>query len=146
MKRTFLVFLIALAALCVGLLIYTSTRTEALYINQWTATLSGHSLKSFLQDLFSGLTYPSWFVYSLPDGLWMMALMLVIMMIWNFKFNSQSIPWYIGTFLAGILFEAGQAFQWVSGTFDIIDLCFLCIGALLPILFTFLKTRVWQTA
>jgi hypothetical protein len=48
----------------------------------------------------------------------------------------------MGAFFAGILFEAGQHFQWITGTFDTIDLLFLSLGALLPITFTLLKFRV----
>jgi len=99
-------------------------------------------MKDFLQSLFSRISIPSWVIYSLPDALWMLALTLVVMMIWDFKLNRHSIPWIGGAFCAGILFEVGQSFHMIRGTFDFIDLISISIGALIPVSFTLLNMRL----
>ena len=146
MKHSILVLLIVLSVLCFGVLIYATTRTEALYLNQWTSLLSGNTLKPFFQPFITYLSFPGWIIYSLPDGLWMLALMMLMMMIWNFKFNHKSLPWLACAFFTGILFETFQGLQWISGTFDINDIYCLCLGAFIPISFTLLKSRVCKTA
>ena len=142
MKGNTKVLLLVFSVLCFGLLIYATTRTESLYLNQWLGHVVGNSLKDFLQNLFSLISIPSWMIYSLPDALWMLALILVVMMIWDFKLNRRSIPWIAGAFCAGILFEVGQSFHLISGTFDFIDLISISIGALIPVFFTLLNMRL----
>ena len=146
MKHSILVLFIVLSALCFGVLIYATTRTDALYLNQWTSHLSGGALKEFFQPFLSTISIPQWIIYSLPDGLWMLALMMLMMLIWNFKLHHKSLPWLAGAFMTGILFETAQGLHWISGTFDINDIYCLCLGALLPILFTLLKPCVCKTA
>ena len=134
--------LLVFTVLCFGVLIYATTRTEALYLNQWIANIGGESLKYFLQNLFSRISIPYWIIYSLPDALWMLALTLVVLMIWDFKLNRRSIPWIAGAFCVGILFEVGQGFHLVGGTFDFIDLISIGIGALIPVSFTLINMRL----
>ena len=134
--------LLVFVVLCFGVMIYVATRTDALYLNQWLAHIGGNSLKDFLQNLLSRISIPYWIIYSLPDALWMLALTLVVMMIWDFKLNRRSIPWIAGAFCAGILFEVGQGFHLVSGTFDVIDLISIGIGTFIPVSFTLLNIRL----
>ncbi|MBK9980885.1 MAG: hypothetical protein IPP15_00430 [Saprospiraceae bacterium] len=100
-----------------------------------------HSIKIFFGEFFDHSHIPQWIIYSLPGALWMLALMLCVMMIWDFKLDSRSLPWIIGAFCVGLLFEIGQGMHCIKGTFDVIDLLFILIGASIPVLFTVLKFR-----
>jgi hypothetical protein len=59
------------------------------------------------------------FIYSLPDGLWLFAFANAMQLIWREKRFSIIILASLGVFSVG--HELGQAFGFVSGTFDIID-------------------------
>jgi hypothetical protein len=73
-------------------------------------------------------------VYSLPDGLWMLAFITLILWIWDFKLHSGSVPWLILSVGTGLLFEIFQGVQLVPGTFDLIDIATMLIAALVPLI------------
>jgi len=106
--------------------------------------LIGFDTMQSFRTIVSEIPYitPDWIIYSLPDALWMFALMLVIMMIWDFRLTRQSIPWIILAVIAGILFEIGQGINIIKGTFDPIDVICILICAFVPLLFTLLRSRV----
>ena len=145
MKNHTLPLLCILSSLCIGLFIYTTSRADILYINQWLAPIGGFELKSFFQSLLSQIFIPQWIIYSLPDGLWMLALTLSILMIWNYRIDKKSLPWLGTAMIVGISVEVFQAVHWIKGSFDIIDLLFIMLGAILPASFSFIKFRSCKT-
>ena len=96
--------------LIIGGLIYILFRTDSLVMFKWFAALSLDKPIEYLRD--STLTVknhlPDWFLFSLPDGLWIFSY---------------------------ITFELGQLFNIVPGTFDAIDLIFYIAGAVFPLVF-----------
>ncbi|MFZ1677923.1 MAG: hypothetical protein WAT91_11650 [Saprospiraceae bacterium] len=145
MKNLTKVRLLVVVSLCLGIIIYAGTRSEMLFLNQFFSSVGGHYIRIFFHDVIGQIHIPYWIIYSLPDALWMLALMMTILMIWNFKLDAKSIPWIIGSVSIGLFFEFGQALHIITGTFDVTDLLFILIGASIPVLFTLVKFRLWKT-
>lgn len=112
-----------------GALIYLVSRTNDIYLNQAIA-LSG--TRNLLQPFLSFVHMPHWMIYSLPDGLWMFSLTMIMLYIWNFKLTRQSFPWLLTSLCCGIGFELLQKFHYVFGTFDFLDLVTILIGIPCP--------------
>ena len=77
---------------------------------------------------------PDWFLYSLPDGLWMFSYSCIVLVIWKRKITKYSLLWLLSLPMISILFEVLQYYDCFNGTFDIIDIIFYIFGSLLPIL------------
>lgn len=129
MKIKTITYSMIISSLIFGLLIYLGFR-DNLIINKLI-----HGM--IIKDYCLSASLPNWFVYSLPDALWMFALILLIVTIWDFDFTKSCIAWIIISFLTGVLFEILQKLKMINGTFDYIDLIFMIIASILPILLTF---------
>jgi|TARA_B110000211_G_scaffold2155_1_gene2643 hypothetical protein len=75
-----------------------------------------------------------WFLYSLPDGLWMFSYSCIVLVIWKRKITKYSLLWLLSLPMISILFEVLQYYNYFNGTFDIVDIFFFLMGSLLPIL------------
>jgi len=85
--------------------------------------------------------FPNWFLYSLPDGLWLFSYLSVLLVVWDNVISKHNIHWLLLVPMVAIFSEIGQLFEIVPGTFDIFDLIFYLLGTVLPILiFTNSKT------
>ena len=66
--------------------------------------------------------------YNLPDMLWFVSAILFLRFIWFYKTKIQTV--YVLCFYAiGFGFEIAQLSEKVPGTFDLLDLLFMGIGA-----------------
>ena len=146
LKNQGLSLLLALASLLFGLFIYTLARPESLYLNQWIKAIIGPGHMLSFRDFLAGIAIPSWMMYSLPDALWMLSLMLIMLVIWRFQINRQSMPWILATLVFGIGFEALQANQWVRGSFDWMDLVMIFAAGLLPVCILLFKQAKYRIA
>jgi hypothetical protein len=79
-----------------------------------------------------GHKLPSWFLYSLPDGLWIFSYICFMLFVWRQKINMNNLFWFALLPMIAILSEMGQLLQIVPGTFDIIDFVFYVAGSFLP--------------
>ncbi len=79
---------------------------------------------------------PPWFIYSLPDGLWMLSFCILILTIWDFRRSREAIAWIIITIAIGGFLEFSQALNILPGHFDWADLAIMLIAVLLPFCFT----------
>lgn len=77
---------------------------------------------------------PDWFLFSLPDGLWIFSYTSLVLLIWRNKINRENFFWIAIIPILIILSELGQLFNIVPGTFDLIDVLLYSLGAILPIL------------
>ena len=84
---------------------------------------------------------PHFITGSLADGLWMMALCLVIMTIWDFRITPTSISWYVIAILIGVFYEVLQSNELIQGVFDWNDIAAISIGAIFPLIFLIKKGR-----
>ncbi|WP_210148253.1 hypothetical protein [Chryseobacterium scophthalmum] len=129
----------SIISLIFGIAIYLLFRTSSLKVFGWLEILNIDFLNSDIRKF--SIKYleilPNWFLYSLPDGLWIFSYVCLMIYIWNFKLNAHSFFW-IGTIpLIAIFSEIGQAINVIPGTFDFCDLLFYILGFSIPILLTF---------
>ena len=117
-----------------GTLIYLLFRVSTLKVFSWLNFLGIDFLNSDLRKNSINLSpkIPEWFIFSLPDGIWIFSYVVLMISIWNFKVNKQSIFWLTIIPLIAIFSEIFQIFGIISGTFDIIDLSFYLLGFILP--------------
>ena len=69
-----------------------------------------------------------WIENSLPDGLWLYSLNASFLLIWKPIEKLNLIIWTSIAFLLSISFEFLQYYEFIDGTFDIIDLFFYTIS------------------
>ena len=130
-----LIFLSILSILFGGA-IYIGFRSSSIILFDWIDYIK---LINIVENFrFFTLQYqdyfPHWFLYSLPDGLWMFSYSCIILIIWKRKINKYSIIWLLILPILSILIEFLQYYDYVNGTFDILDIVFFIFGSLLPIL------------
>jgi glycopeptide antibiotics resistance protein len=126
-----------LLSLIFGSMIYIAFRDDSLLMFNWFSALSldipieiirGAAL-SIKSDL------PNWFLFSLPDGLWVFSYLSLTLWLWSNRITKHNVVWLFLVPIIAIFSEIGQALQIVSGTFDFTDLFFYSCGAILPFIF-----------
>lgn len=65
--------------------------------------------------------FTSFLLFSLPDGLWLFALLSAIAAIWRTPCK-ESHSWLLTIFVGSILSEVAQKFHIIPGTFDWLDI------------------------
>ena len=128
MKRNRLIYgLLTLLTLIAGMVIYLLFRDiNKMILFTWIP--KPEFLKSNLIPLAPSI-FSYILKYNLPDMLWFVSAILFFRFIWFYKKKEQTV--YIICFYAiGLLFEISQLSERIPGTFDWLDLAFLCIGAL----------------
>lgn len=104
--------------LFIGGMIYFFARPNSIYFLDWINTFV---------SIESKIELPNWIQYNLPGGLWTFAFTNFILIIWDYEVSKKSIIWVFTPLIIGVISET------VFGTFDLIDLLFIVIGATLPI-------------
>ena len=119
--------------LLTGGLIYILFRADSLLMFRWFDKLGASDLINFCrQHTFGQFSLPTWFIYSLPDALWIFSFTSLMLSIWQDKFSVQSLFWILIAPTIGLLSEIGQAFHFVRGTYDLSDLTLILIASALP--------------
>ena len=123
--------------LIIGGMIYISFRTNSLVMFKWFAALSIDTQIIHLREttMIFKESFPDWFIFSLPDGLWIFSYISLTLLIWRNKINKSNLLWIFLIPFIAISSEFGQLFGIVSGTFDAVDLTFYFIGAISPFIF-----------
>jgi hypothetical protein len=132
-RKSFLLLHVALPILAGGL-IYVCWRDPNLMMFRWFRALGWEPIVLQLRRATAAgmTTLPFWFVYSLPDGLWVYALTAFMGHVWS---GSRARVVRIAFLGAGPVLgagsELGQLARLVPGSFDWTDLVFyLAAGAL----------------
>ena len=115
-----------------GSIIYIIFRSERLLMFQWFEFLKLNYLIQQIRTYNASYKLPYWFVYSFPDGLWIMSYLLILIEIWNRKINNQNIFWILIIPFIAITSEAFQYVGILRGTFDILDLISYLLGTFIP--------------
>lgn len=127
-----------------GGMIYIAFRTETLLMFRWfkmiKLTTFITSIRDFTQPLYSFL--PNWFIFSLPDGLWIYSVVFFYTIIWKDENIRFLIFWLCICFIFSIGSEIGQFFNIVSGTFSWVDLVFYLSGFYSAIFIVLTKERI----
>jgi len=114
-------------SLVTGIGIYLIFRNTNLLLFNWMPKLL------FLKKIYIPIKqsiFTSILFYNLPDALWFLSGILLLRFIWFYRYKEQNI--YIICFIImGFVFEISQLSKNVPGTFDLLDLFFMGITALL---------------
>lgn len=119
----------SIISLFLGGLIYIIYRTEDLLMFRWFEFLKLNFLVDELQ-LLSHYNLPDWFVFSLPDALWIYSFSMAMLYIWDGELNKKSFLWILVAPILGIFGEIAQIFG-LEGTFDLMDLLLCIVASLL---------------
>lgn len=115
-----------------GGLIYISFRSKTLRMFSWIEFIGLEaqifSLREYTIPLKQSL--PTWFYFSLPDGLWVYSFTSATLIL-----SSGSLNYWISVpVLTGIFVEIAQGLKIFPGTFDLLDLAFSSLALLLSII------------
>ena len=138
LRFSFLALHILLPVLAGGL-IYICWRDPELLMFRWFGAVGLGTLVNDLRAAVAGSqpSLPRWFLYCLPDGLWVYALTAFMARVWSGTRSSVlAIAWISLGVVIGAGSELGQLAGIVPGAFDRIDLFFSVFAAVLAILFT----------
>jgi hypothetical protein len=127
-----IILMMAGIAVFAGGMIYVLCRTSDFPFFSWIRRLGFDDELTFLRAhlLPYGRLLPEWVVFSLPDGLWSLALTLIMLTIWM---DSHSILKYVWYATIPILVFGYELLQWtgiVSGTFCFNDIILVAAGLL----------------
>ncbi len=115
----------------IGASIYLLFRTPSLLVFNWVESVGLDTHLMALRDSVSGVQLPDWLLYSLPDGVWVYAITMWMLIIWD-----GAPPWFwllLGVVLA-LGAELGQAIGLVQGTYQHLDMLFYLGAFLLALL------------
>ena len=133
--RFLLPFTLAVASLILGSSIYLFSRNTSNIVYHISDRMEVSSQVEAIRDLVPAL--PSWFLYSLPDGLWMFSFSTITLAIWGFQRSREAIVWFSAALAIGVLMEFLQALATLPGQFDWRDLVCIFFGAFAPLCFTY---------
>ena len=119
--RTTQILLGVLFLFC-GCAIYLLFRSKTLYIYQWCISLGVSDFVDSCRSIVQGCSISDFVKFSLPDGLYCAAYILMIDAIWNDdnRFAKYLIISFVPIITIGS--EILQYYHTVQGTFDIMDL------------------------
>lgn len=109
----------------IGAATYLLFRTPSLLAFRWVETVGLSDQLMAIRGHVSSVRLPNWFLYSLPDGIWVYATTSWMAIIWQGK---KSWAWITIAVLLAVGSEIGQAFGIVPGTYQHLDVLFY-VGA-----------------
>jgi len=123
--------IIASIALFVGSLIYVFWRSETLTMFIWFERVG---LASFVESLRSctrwlSMYLPNWFLFSLPNALWLFSGIMVFDSIWGAKRSASKIFWLSVFLMIAFGAEVGQGLRVLPGTFDWQDMALMTLAS-----------------
>lgn len=136
----FISLVLGFLPLAVGGIIYLAFRPLNLRMFSWITFLHLDDSIDRLRANLGPASLPSWTVFALPDGLWLLSFLMVILLLWHFEVH-RAIPYMVPLCLIALGSEIGQLFGWVPGHFDLVD-----IGVyLLAIIISAISTVIIKT-
>ena len=114
-----------------GGFIYVLFRAETIRFFKWIDVFKIDLYIQSCREAVTGLKEiaPNWFIYSLPDGIWVYSLSSALLLLWDGKLTG----WLFIPFLGGVMLEFFQAWNLLTGTFDIVDVFFTISALILSI-------------
>lgn len=128
---------IALIALLVGGLIYILWRSETLMMFVWFEHIGLNNVFGSMRNSTSGVSVslPNWFLFSLPNALWLFSGLLVFDFIWGSKLSASKLFWLSFFWMVAVGAEVSQALDILPGTFDWQDMSFMILAGFSALLF-----------
>lgn len=123
----------SLIPLLLGGLIYVLFRSQSLIMFGWVNAIGMYELINLLRAYINAyeVLIPNWFIYSLPDGLWIFSFTSALIIVNGCKWNEYKV-WLLLPIGFGIEFL--QLLGIFKGTFDVNDLFFYFIGIVSSVL------------
>lgn len=120
-----------------GCIIYLLFRSKSLNIYQWCMSLGLSKTIDSLRYAVENWHMSAWMRYSLPDGLYCAAYILIIDAIW--KNDNRLIKFFIISLvpLVTISSELLQYFGLVKGTFDVYDLICYSVSPMIYLIYSY---------
>lgn len=128
---------LGIAFLACGCAIYLLFRSKSLNIYQWCMTLGITNMIDSLRYTVQDWCMAAWVKYSLPDGLYCAAYILIIDAIWK---NDNRFIKYIIISLVPIVTISSELLQYfglVKGTFDVYDLICYSIPPMIYLIYIY---------
>ncbi len=126
--------LIPILALILGGSIYIYLRPSEHVFFNWIRAIGLENLLGSGIHPLSHLSFPDWFVYSLPNGLWAFAYTFLIRWIWAGNRSWIRIVWMVSIPLLVFGFEGLQYLDIIQGTACVQDLLAGLLGISLGII------------
>ncbi len=141
MKMRILLGFMAMMSLGLSVNIYTDLRGY----NGRLFDLGNRIFPVDLLQLSKGLRTDAFILYNLPDGLWLLSLLLVMILIWSWVETKDIIVWLTLGLWMSLFLEIFQLIGWVHGTFDLIDMMTYILTFLCSLLFLLIsKFKLWK--
>jgi len=115
-------------SIAIGAGIYLLFRPQTLLVFKWIKIFGIEEIL-FLRNVVDVNT-PKWFIYSLPDGLWVYGSTILMWAIWHDKF----VFWLYIPIICALLTEVLQMIGSICGTFCLIDVVFYLAGFLCAVI------------
>lgn len=122
--------IISFLPLILGGFIYIIFRTETLIMFHWFKYLNLSNEINIIKNFRTAYSFPSWFIYNLPDALWIFSYTGISLEIWKHSITRQNIFWIFSIPIIAVLSEFLQLFKIVPGTFDFLDVTFYLLGTI----------------
>mgnify|MGYP005990036975 CR=1 FL=1 len=122
-----------------GIIIYVFFRNENIRAIEWLNSFDFTKQIALLRLPIDFLIAPEWFVYNLPDGLWIFSLTFLLLTIWNNDKSHQAKLWIAAPLVIAFSLEFGQLIGVGSGTFDLMDITFYFFGFILSVITYYLS-------
>ena len=94
------------------------------------------------EQLIKNYNLPDWFVYNLPDALWLIGFGSLIFIIWEYEFKKLNIIWFFIPLICAFTLEIAQYYSILDGTFDFMDLLFYLFGFITIIIVNIKKLKL----
>jgi hypothetical protein len=136
--------LLHLLSLTLGAFIYLCFRSRDINVFRW---LDGSFLEGPVDQIYRVCypfksQFPEWFIYSLPDGLWLFSFYCLMYLLWGEGLFERKTIWVGGLGILLIFFEFCQLFNWMRGTFDQKDLFFYILASICIILIFYIPIKI----
>lgn len=115
--------------------IYFLFRSTDMYMFLPIKACGGMDKLNDIRSLFADCHLPDWFLYSLPDGLWLYAYMLFIRSLWNTGNSNLKTLFLLLLPTLAFTFEALQFLSLYQGTGDVVDVIFYILFIVLYLIF-----------
>ena len=113
-----------LAPILIGSSVYVFWRVDTLLVFYWIDSLRMGSFVNDARVILEPMRnlLPNWFLYSLPDALWVYAATAFWILVWRGESKHCFRAWTSVGVLVATMSELGQAIRVVPGTFCAVDL------------------------
>ncbi len=134
-------YFLGVVSLMCGCMIYLLFRSKSINIYLWSESLGLKKQIDFLRNSVSGWYINDFYRYSLPDGLYCIAYILLIDAIW--QNDKRTIKYFIIAVVPiyAIVYELLQSCGVVYGTYDVTDL--VCYSLPLALYFIFISFKLF---